>query len=150
MWKLSKIKSNYNKKKNIDLKSSVDKFYTEDVLKKWAIKMGANPKDLLLILSGKKEKVQKQLSELRLHLGDLLHLRKPNEYAPLWVLDFPLLEKDEESNRYVAVHHPFTSPKKEDFHLLQSTESSDLLKIRANSKISKIKQFFKGMECLFR
>jgi len=115
------------------LKSSVDKFYTEDVLKKWALQMDANPKDLLLILSGKKEKVQKQLSELRLHLGDLLHLRNPNEYAPLWVLDFPLLEKDEESGRYVAVHHPFTSPKKEDFHLMQSTESSDLLKIRANA-----------------
>ncbi|MBI1835878.1 MAG: aspartate--tRNA ligase [Flavobacteriia bacterium] len=110
-------------------KSSVDKFYSEDELAKWAEKANAKAGDLLFILSGDTEKVRKQMNELRLHMGNELGLRNPNEFAPLWVLDFPLLEWDEDANRYHAMHHPFTSPKPEDMHLIQTEPG----KIRANA-----------------
>lgn len=110
-------------------KSSVDKFFDEAALKQWAEKCGAQAGDLLLVLSGDTKTTQKQMSELRLHMANELGLRKPNEYAPLWVVDFPLLEWDEETNRYHAMHHPFTSPKKEDVELLNSEPG----KVRANA-----------------
>lgn len=110
-------------------KSSVDKFYDESALRSWATAMAAKPGDLLLILSGPEEKTRKQLSELRLHLGNQLGLRDKNKFSPLWVLDFPLFEWDEETKRYHAKHHPFTSPKGEDIPLLDS----DPGKVRANA-----------------
>jgi aspartyl-tRNA synthetase len=111
------------------VKSSVDKFFNEEDLKKWGEKAGAEKGDLLLVLSGTTDKVRKQMNELRLHLGTELGLRKPDEFKPLWVLDFPLLEWDEDSQRYFAMHHPFTSPKKEDFHLINTNPGQ----IRANA-----------------
>lgn len=111
------------------LKSSVDKFYSEEDLKKWAEKASMKPGDLLFVLCGNLDKVRKQMNELRLHLGNELGLRSPNEFKPLWVLDFPLLEWDEDNNRYHAMHHPFTSPKPEDFHLI----ATDPGKVRANA-----------------
>lgn len=111
------------------LKSSVDKFYSEDDLKKWAERFGAKPGDLMLILAGETEKTQKQLSELRLEMGSRLGLRDKNNYKCLWVVDFPLLEKDEELNRFFAKHHPFTSPKPEDIPLLDSDPAA----VRANA-----------------
>ena len=110
-------------------KSSVDKFYSEDELKKWATKCNAKAGDLILVLSGETTTTQAQLSALRLHLGNQLGLRNPDIYAPLWVYDFPLLEWDEESNRFHAMHHPFTSPKIEDLHLLETNPG----KVRANA-----------------
>ena len=110
-------------------KSSVDKFYSEADLKMWAEKANMQPGDLLILLSGETNKTRKQLNELRLHLGNQLGLRNPEIFKPLWVLDFPLLEWDEENGRYHAMHHPFTSPKPEDFHLI-STEPG---KVRANA-----------------
>jgi aspartyl-tRNA synthetase len=110
-------------------KSSVDKFYSPEELAKWAELAQAKPGDLLLLLSGDLAKVRKQLNELRLHLGNELGLRNPNEFKPLWVLDFPLLEWDEEQQRYHAMHHPFTSPKPEDMHLIDT----DPGKVRANA-----------------
>ena len=92
-------------------KSSVDKFYDVSNLKEWAKKCGASPGDLLLILSGKKSDVQSQMNELRLLMGSRLGLRNPKVFKPVWVVDFPLLEKDEISNSFHAMHHPFTSPK---------------------------------------
>lgn len=111
------------------LKSSVDKFYSEEDLKIWAEKTNAKAGDLVFLLCGELEKVRKQMNELRLHLGNELGLRNPNEFKPLWVLDFPLLEWDEENSRYHAMHHPFTSPKPEDMHLI----ASDPGKVRANA-----------------
>lgn len=102
------------------LKSSVDKFYSEEDLKKWAERCDAQPGDLVLILGGETEKTQKQLCELRLEMGTRLGLRDKNDYRCLWVTDFPLLEKDEELNRFFAKHHPFTSPKPEDIPLLDT------------------------------
>ena len=110
-------------------KSSVDKFYSEADLKVWAEKATMQPGDLLLLLSGETNKTRKQLNELRLHLGNSLGLRHPDVFKPLWVLDFPLLEWDEENGRYHAMHHPFTSPKPEDSHLI----STDPGKVRANA-----------------
>jgi aspartyl-tRNA synthetase len=110
-------------------KSSVDKFYSQEDLAQWAAKANAKPGDLLLVLSGDLDKTRKQMNELRLHMGNELGLRNPNEFRPLWVLDFPLLEWDEESGRYHAMHHPFTSPKPEDMHLI-ATEPG---KVRANA-----------------
>lgn len=101
-------------------KSSVDKFYGQDDLSKWAERSGAEKGDLILVICGETEKAQKQLCELRLEMGERLGLRNKNVYSCLWVVDFPLLEKDEELNRYFAKHHPFTSPKKEDLHLLDT------------------------------
>ena len=111
------------------LKSSVDKFYDQEDLKKWAEVTGAQPGDLILVLSGNADKTRTQLSALRMELGNRLGLRKPDEFAPLWVVDFPLLEWDEESGRYHAMHHPFTSPKPEDIHLIDSNPGE----IRANA-----------------
>jgi aspartyl-tRNA synthetase len=110
-------------------KSSVDKFYTEADLKTIAEKAKANPGDLILLLCGDLHKTRKQLNELRLHLGAALGLRNPNVFKPLWVLDFPLLEWDEESERFHAMHHPFTSPKPEDIQLLESNPGA----VRANA-----------------
>jgi aspartyl-tRNA synthetase len=110
-------------------KSSVDKFYTEEDLKSMAVQAQAKPGDLILLLSGELAKTRKQLNELRLYLGTTLGLRDSNVFKPLWVLDFPLLEWDEESGRYHAMHHPFTSPKPEDLHLI-NTEPG---KVRANA-----------------
>ena len=109
--------------------SSVNKFYSEEDLKKIAEKFGAKAGDLMFLMSGNADKVRTQLSALRMELGNRLGLRKGNEFAPLWVVDFPLLEFDEESGRYHAMHHPFTSPKTEDFHLLET----DPGKARANA-----------------
>lgn len=110
-------------------KSSVDKFYDQEDLTKWAEVTGAKPGDIIFVLSGPANKTRTQLSALRMELGNRLGLRKPDEFAPLWVVDFPLLEWDEESNRYHAMHHPFTSPKPEDMHLLET----DPGKVRANA-----------------
>ena len=110
-------------------KSSVDKFYSEEERKAWLDQCGAKPGDLLLLLCGELDKTRKQLNELRLHLGTELGLRDPKVFKPLWVLDFPLLEWDEESERYHAMHHPFTSPKPEDFDLIDS----DPGRVRANA-----------------
>lgn len=110
-------------------KSSVDKFYSEEERKAWLDQCGAKPGDLLLLLCGELDKTRKQLNELRLHLGTELGLRDPKVFKPLWVLDFPLLEWDEESERYHAMHHPFTSPKPEDFELIDS----DPGRVRANA-----------------
>ncbi len=110
-------------------KSSVDKFFDKETLKEWADKFNAKPGDLLLILSGEKEKVRKQMNELRLEMGNRLELRDSSDFKPLWVTDFPLLEWDEENNRYHAMHHPFTSPKQEDISLLETNPG----KVRANA-----------------
>lgn len=110
-------------------KSSVDKFYDQEDLAKWAEVTGAKKGDIIFVLSGPANKTRGQLSALRMELGNRLGLRKPNEFAPLWVVDFPLLEWDEESGRYHAMHHPFTSPKPEDMHLLETNPE----KVRANA-----------------
>jgi len=101
-------------------KSSVDKFYETGELSKWAKSLGANPGDLILVLAGEKYPTLNALGELRLEMGDRLGLRDDNTYCPLWVVDFPLLEWDEESSRFHAMHHPFTSPKIEDMDLFDS------------------------------
>jgi len=111
------------------LKSSVDKFYNEADLKLWAERCHAKPGDLILMLAGETEKTQKQLCELRLEMGSRLGLRDKNNYKCLWVVDFPLLEKDEELNRFFAKHHPFTSPKPEDIPLLDTDPGA----VRANA-----------------
>ncbi len=111
------------------LKSSVDKFYTEKDLANWAKETGANPGDLILVMTGDAVKTRTQLSALRMHLANELGLRDPNEFAPLWVVDFPLLEWDEESKRFHAMHHPFTSPKPEDIKLLETNPGA----VRANA-----------------
>ncbi|MBP9926654.1 MAG: aspartate--tRNA ligase [Cyclobacteriaceae bacterium] len=110
-------------------KSSVDKFYSAEDLKQWADLLQAQPGDLLLVLSGEKEKTQKALSELRLRMGETLGLRDKNKFSALWVIDFPLLEWNEDTKRWHAMHHPFTSPKPEDMKLLDS----DPGKVRANA-----------------
>jgi aspartyl-tRNA synthetase len=110
-------------------KSSVDKFYSSDDLKKWADKFSAAPGDLLLIMAGETYTTRKQLNELRLLMGEKLGLRDKNKFSALWVIDFPLLEWNEETKRYHAMHHPFTSPKREDIHLLDT----DPGKVRANA-----------------
>lgn len=110
-------------------KSSVDKFYGQEDLKAWAEALGAEKGDLLFILSGDTKTVRKQMNELRLEMGTRLGLRDKKEYAPLWVVDFPLLDYDEESQRWHAMHHPFTSPKPEDESLLET----DPGQVRANA-----------------
>lgn len=101
-------------------KSSVDKFFDPETFKKWADTFGSSPGDLLLILSGDVNTVRIQLSALRLEMGNRLEIRDPNQYCPLWVTEFPLLEWDEETGRYHAKHHPFTAPKPEDESLLET------------------------------
>ncbi|MDI6050762.1 aspartate--tRNA ligase [Flavobacterium sp. XS2P24] len=110
-------------------KSSVDKFYDQDDLTQWAKITGAKAGDMIFVLSGPADKTRGQLSALRMELATRLGLRNPAEFAPLWVVDFPLLEFDEESGRYHAMHHPFTSPKPEDMHLLETNPG----KVRANA-----------------
>jgi len=118
-------------KYNLDgtLTSSVNKFYSEEELKKWSEKFYAKAGDLMFILAGEAKKVRPQLSALRMSIAERLGLRKADEFAPLWVVDFPLLDWDEESGRYHAMHHPFTAPKPEDLALLET----DPLKVRANA-----------------
>jgi aspartyl-tRNA synthetase len=111
------------------LKSSVDKFYDQEALQLWATACKADKNDLILVLSGDLNSTLKQMNELRLEVGKQLGLRQPDNYKALWVTDFPLLELDEESNRWHAMHHPFTSPKPEDIALMQT----DPGKIRANA-----------------
>ena len=111
------------------LKSTVDKFYGPDDLQRWAERFGMQEGDLLCIMAGPAEKTRKALNELRLHLGELLNLRDPNVFKPLWVVDFPLLEKDEESGRWHAMHHPFTAPVPTDAHKLESDPGS----VKANA-----------------
>ncbi len=101
-------------------KSSVDKFFDQEALAAWANHCNAKPGDLLLLLSGDLDKTRKQMNELRLHMGSELGLRDPNNFKPLWVLDFPLLEWDEDTERYHAMHHPFTSPKPEQMDILET------------------------------
>lgn len=110
-------------------KSSVDKFYDQDDLNKWAKITEAKSGDMIFVLSGPADKTRTQLSALRMELATRLGLRNPAEFAPLWVIDFPLLEFDQESGRYHAMHHPFTSPKPEDMHLLETNPG----KVRANA-----------------
>lgn len=118
-------------KQNTDgtVKSSVDKFYTEEELKSWLTVSDAEPGDLVLLLSGEKIRTLKALGELRLEMGSRLGLRDKNKYNPLWVIDFPLLEWDEETKRFYAMHHPFTSPKPEDIPLLDTAPGE----VRANA-----------------
>jgi len=111
------------------LKSSVDKFYDEAALKDWAALFGALPGDLILVLAGDRDLTLKALSELRLEMGNRLELRDPNVFKPLWVVDFPLLEWDEDTERFHAMHHPFTSPYEEDMELFKT----DPAKVRARA-----------------
>jgi aspartyl-tRNA synthetase len=111
------------------LKSSVDKFYSVEELLKWATALNANPGDLILVLSGEREKTLSALSSLRLEIGNNLGLRSNDRFVPLWVVDFPLLEWGEEEKRFFAMHHPFTSPKPEDMELMKT----DPGKVRANA-----------------
>ena len=117
----------YNDEKS--LKSSVDKYYSQDSLLEWMKVFNANPGDIVFILSGELQKTLKQLGELRLSVAQKLGLRNPKVFAPLWVIDFPLLKFDEESKSFHAMHHPFTSPKKEDVKMLKNTPE----KVRANA-----------------
>ena len=110
-------------------KSSVDKFYDQEDLSNWAKKTNASKGDLIIVLSGETTKVRVQLSALRLELAKNLNLRNPNEFAPLWITDFPLLEWDDESQKYHAMHHPFTSPKLDEIKLLESSPE----KVKANA-----------------
>ena len=111
------------------IKSSVGKFYSDDDLRAWGERAGARPGDLLLVMTGPAMKTRKQLCELRLEMGNRLGLRDRNVFAPLWVVDFPLFEWDDETQRYYAMHHPFTSPNPEDIPLLHS----DTGKVRATA-----------------
>ncbi|NQW35536.1 MAG: aspartate--tRNA ligase [Flavobacteriales bacterium] len=110
-------------------KSSVDKFYTQEDLQAWAERLNANKGDLILVMAGEADKTRGQLSALRMHMAETLGLRNPDVFAPLWVVDFPLLEWDEDSNRFHAMHHPFTSPKPEDIELLKTNPKA----VRANA-----------------
>ena len=114
---------------NGNFKSSVDKFYSAEDLKAWAERFGAQPGDLMLILAGETMKTRKALCELRLEMGSRLGLRDKNVYAPLWVIDFPLFEWDDETQRFYAMHHPFTSPNPEDINMLESNPGA----VRANA-----------------
>ncbi|MDZ4709247.1 MAG: aspartate--tRNA ligase [Saprospiraceae bacterium] len=114
-------------------KSSIDKFYSAVELQQWAQFTGAKPGDLILILSGERDKTRKQLGALRLELGRRLELIQPGVFKPLWVLDFPLLEWDEQSGRYFAMHHPFTSPKPNDIGKMASSDRQVLADIRADA-----------------
>lgn len=110
-------------------KSSVDKFYSQEDLKAWAEACGAQVNDLILVLSGPIDSTRKQMNQLRLHMGNILELRDPNQFCPLWVVDFPLFEWDEETHRFHAMHHPFTAPLASDLGLLDTEPG----KIRANA-----------------
>ena len=115
------------------IKSSIDKFYTPEQLKAVADKIGAQEGDLILMLSGEKQKMQGALGTLRLEMGNRLGLRDNSVYAPLWVCDFPLLEWDDETQRFYAMHHPFTAPKPEDMEKFFSNRKEDLEQVNANA-----------------
>lgn len=115
------------------IKSSVDKFYTPGELSAIAERMGAESGDLILILSGDKKKTQEALGTLRIEMGNRLGLRRSDEYAPLWVYDFPLVEWDEETQRFYAMHHPFTSPKPEDMDKFYSNDKAEIAQVAANA-----------------
>ena len=115
------------------VKSSVDKFFSEEDLKAWGEKAGAQPDDLLLVLAGEDEKTRKQLNELRLEMGRRLGLMKAGDFKPLWVVDFPLLEWDEDTQRFYAMHHPFTSPKKEDVARMLGGDHETMKALRADA-----------------
>jgi len=118
---------------NGTFKSSVGKFYSDEELAAFAEKFGAVAGDMLLILSGETDKVRKQLNELRLEMGNKMGLRKSGVFNPLWVVDFPLLEWDEDANRFHAMHHPFTSPKPEDEHKMASHDHEVLKNLKADA-----------------
>jgi aspartyl-tRNA synthetase len=111
------------------LKSSIDKLYTQEELQKWAQELNAKQGDLILILAGEKKKTLAALSELRLEMGSRLGLRTKDKFVPLWIIDFPLLEWDDEEKRFFAMHHPFTSPKPEDISLMETEPGN----VRANA-----------------
>lgn len=115
------------------IKSSVGKFFSEEDLQAWADKFGAKKGDMLLILSGEAEKTRKQLNELRLEMGSRMGLIKAGDFKPLWVVDFPLLEWDEDSGRFHAMHHPFTSPKKEDVDRMLTGDHETMKSLRADA-----------------
>ena len=115
------------------IKSTIGKFYTDSELNSWAQRFNAEKGDVIMILSGETEKTRKQLSELRLELGRRLELAKPGDFKPLWVLDFPLLEWDEESGRFHAMHHPFTSPKKEDIPRMLHGDHETMKSLKADA-----------------
>lgn len=115
------------------IKSSVDKFYTPGELSAIAGRMGAESGDLILILAGDKKKTQEALGTLRIEMGNRLGLRRSDEYAPLWVYDFPLVEWDEETQRFYAMHHPFTSPKPEDMDKFYSNDKAEIAQVAANA-----------------
>ncbi|MEM9930758.1 MAG: aspartate--tRNA ligase, partial [Bacteroidota bacterium] len=115
------------------VKSSVGKFYSDEVLLSWAEALGAKGGDLVLILCGEKDATRKQLGTLRLEMGQRMELIQPGDFKPLWVVDFPLLEWDEESERFHAMHHPFTSPKPEDEEKMMSGDHETLKNLRANA-----------------
>lgn len=115
------------------IKSTIGKFYSDEILKTWAEAMGAQIGDIIFIMSGETEKTRKQLSELRLEMGKRLGLIQPGVFKPLWVLDFPLLEWDEESERFHAMHHPFTSPKKEDIPRMLTGDHETMKSLKADA-----------------
>lgn len=115
------------------VKSSVDKFYTPDELKQVAAALGAGPGDLILVLAGDKKQTLSALCELRLEMGDRLGLRRQGEFAPLWIVDFPLLDWDDEAKRFYAMHHPFTAPQPDDLPLFMSGDREALKSVRADA-----------------
>jgi len=115
------------------IKSTVGKFYSDEELKQWAEKFGAEKGDVIFVLSGEAEKTRKQLNELRLELGKKLGLIKAGDFKPLWVLDFPLLEWDEEAGRFHAMHHPFTSPKKADIPRMLNGDHETMKSLKADA-----------------
>ena len=115
------------------IKSSVGKFYTDEQLHAWGEKFGAKQGDVLFILSGETEKTRKQLNELRLELGRRMGLMKAGDFKPLWVIDFPLLEWDEEAQRFFAMHHPFTSPKQADIPRMMNGDHETMKSLRADA-----------------
>lgn len=115
------------------IKSTVGKFYSDEDIKIWLERFGAKPGDILFILSGETDATRKQLSELRLEMGNRMGLRQPHDFKPLWVMDFPLLEWDEDTQRFYAMHHPFTSPKKEDINRMLDGDHETMKALRADA-----------------
>lgn len=115
------------------IKSTVGKFYSDEALQEWAQRMGGEQGDILFILSGEEDKTRKQLGELRLELGNRMGLRKADDFKPLWVVDFPLLEWDEQTERFYAMHHPFTSPKKADIPRMLDGDHETMKSLRADA-----------------
>ncbi|MCL4154585.1 UNVERIFIED_CONTAM: hypothetical protein GTU68_023883 [Idotea baltica] len=119
--------------KDGSIKSTVGKFFTDEQLREWGETFGAEPGDVIFALSGEAEKTRKQLNELRLELGRRLGLMKEGDFKPLWVINFPLLEWDEESERFHAMHHPFTSPKKEDISRMLNGDHETMKSLKADA-----------------